>query len=97
MATPTSYLTAALRDLDAWTRYFRDAQIPVLAKTSQALEALRADVALRLAEDSLKTTQAFSSAAQTQLEAGDATTQAARHACRREAAHERVQDEVAPG
>jgi HD-like signal output (HDOD) protein len=43
MATPTSYLTAPLRDLDAWTRYFRDAQIPVLAKTSQALEALRAD------------------------------------------------------
>ena len=43
MATSTSYLTAPLRDLEAWTRYFRDAQIPVLAKTSLALEALRAD------------------------------------------------------
>ena len=43
MATPSRYLTAPLRDLEAWTRYFRDAQIPVLAKTSQALEALRAD------------------------------------------------------
>jgi len=43
MASANSYLTAPLRDLDAWTRYFRDAQIPVLAKTSEALEALRAD------------------------------------------------------
>nr|WP_295772039.1 HDOD domain-containing protein [Rhodoferax sp.] len=43
MVTPTRYLTAPLRDLEAWTRYFRDAQIPVLAKTSLALEALRAD------------------------------------------------------
>ncbi len=43
MAPPTRYLTAPLRDLDAWTRYFRDAQIPVLAKTSEALEILRAD------------------------------------------------------
>jgi HD-like signal output (HDOD) protein len=42
-ATPSSYLTAPLRDLEAWTRYFRDAQIPVLAKTSAAIEALRAD------------------------------------------------------
>jgi HD-like signal output (HDOD) protein len=41
--TPSRYLTAPLRDLDAWTRYFRDAQIPVLAKTSAALETLRAD------------------------------------------------------
>jgi HD-like signal output (HDOD) protein len=41
--TPSSYLTAPLRDLEAWTRYFRDAQIPVLAKTSAALETLRAD------------------------------------------------------
>lgn len=41
--TPPRYLTAPLRDLDAWTRYFRDAQIPVLAKTSAALETLRAD------------------------------------------------------
>ena len=43
MATPTPYLTAPLRDLEAWTRYFREAPIPVLAKTSEALEALRAD------------------------------------------------------
>ena len=41
--TPSRYLTAPLRDLEAWTRYFRDAQIPVLAKTSEAIEALRAD------------------------------------------------------
>lgn len=40
---PTSpYLTQPLRDLAAWTRYFRDAEIPVLASTAQALEALRA-------------------------------------------------------
>jgi len=32
-----------LRDLDAWTRYFREAEIPVLASTSRALEVLRAD------------------------------------------------------
>ncbi|MES2949409.1 MAG: HDOD domain-containing protein [Pseudomonadota bacterium] len=37
------YLQAPLQDLAAWTRYFRDAQIPVLAKTSRALEVLRAD------------------------------------------------------
>ncbi|MEO7105703.1 MAG: HDOD domain-containing protein [Rhodoferax sp.] len=43
MATSTRYLTAPLRDLETWTRYFRDAQIPVLAKTSAALEVLRAD------------------------------------------------------
>jgi HD-like signal output (HDOD) protein len=44
MATTSSrYLTAPLQDLEAWTRYFRDAQIPVLAKTSAALEVLRAD------------------------------------------------------
>ena len=43
MPTSTRYLTAPLRDLDAWTRYFRDAPIPVLAATSAALEALRAD------------------------------------------------------
>lgn len=43
MVTPTRYLTAPLPDLGAWTRYFRDAQIPVLAKTSAALEDLRAD------------------------------------------------------
>jgi HD-like signal output (HDOD) protein len=38
-----AYLTAPLRDLDAWTRYFREAEIPVLASTSRALEVLRAD------------------------------------------------------
>lgn len=43
MATPTRYLTAPQRDLDAWTRYFREAPIPVLAKTSEVLETLRAD------------------------------------------------------
>lgn len=43
MATSTRYLTAPLRDLEGWTRYFRDAQIPVLATTSAALEGLRAD------------------------------------------------------
>ena len=43
MATTANYLTAPLRDLEAWTRYFRDAQIPVLATTSLALEGLRAD------------------------------------------------------
>ena len=31
-----------LRDLAAWTRYFKEAEIPVLAATSEALEALRA-------------------------------------------------------
>jgi HD-like signal output (HDOD) protein len=41
-ASPVSYLTQPLRDLAAWTRYFRDAEIPVLAATSSALEALRA-------------------------------------------------------
>ena len=40
--TPVSYLTAPLRDLDAWTRYFRETEIPVLAATSAALEELRA-------------------------------------------------------
>jgi HD-like signal output (HDOD) protein len=40
--TPVSYLMAPLRDLGAWARYFRDTEIPVLAATSMALEALRA-------------------------------------------------------
>lgn len=43
MDTHTRYLIAPLQDLEAWTRYFRDGQIPVLAKTALALEALRAD------------------------------------------------------
>lgn len=42
LAASPSYLTAPLRDLAAWTRYFREAEIPVLAATSRALEALRA-------------------------------------------------------
>lgn len=39
---PTPCLTEPLGDLGAWTRYFRDAEIPVLAVTSQALEEMRA-------------------------------------------------------
>ncbi len=42
-SAPAAYLSASLPDLDAWTRYFRDAEIPVLDKTAQALEVLRAD------------------------------------------------------
>jgi HD-like signal output (HDOD) protein len=42
VAAPVAYLTQPLRDLAAWTRYFREAEIPVLAATSNALEALRA-------------------------------------------------------
>ncbi len=34
-------LTEPLRDLAAWTRYFREAEIPVLASTANALESLR--------------------------------------------------------
>ena len=42
-AAHAAYLSAPLSDLNAWTRYFRAAQIPVLADTSDALELLRAD------------------------------------------------------
>lgn len=42
-AVHAAYLSAPLPDLDAWTRYFRDAPIPVLASTSRAIELLRAD------------------------------------------------------
>ena len=38
---PPSYLSEPLRDLVAWTRYFRGAEIPVLASTAEALETLR--------------------------------------------------------
>ncbi|NMM18523.1 MAG: HDOD domain-containing protein [Rhodoferax sp.] len=38
----TPYLTEPLPDLAAWTRYFQEAEIPVLAATAQKLEALRA-------------------------------------------------------
>ncbi len=41
MTTPL-YLTAPLPDLAAWSRYFREAEIPVLAATADALEDLRA-------------------------------------------------------
>jgi HD-like signal output (HDOD) protein len=42
-ATNKPLLTHALRDLTAWTAYFRDAEIPVEADTAEALEALRAN------------------------------------------------------
>jgi HD-like signal output (HDOD) protein len=38
---PSPALTQPLRDLAAWTAHFRAAEIPVLAHTSEALEALR--------------------------------------------------------
>lgn len=38
---PTPCLSQPLPDLGAWTRYFRDAEIPVLAVTSRALEDMR--------------------------------------------------------
>jgi HD-like signal output (HDOD) protein len=40
---PFEPLVAPLRDLDAWTAYFRGAEIPVLANTAEALEAMRAN------------------------------------------------------
>jgi HD-like signal output (HDOD) protein len=44
MANPSAApLTTPLRDLDAWTAHFRAAEIPVLAHTADALEALRAN------------------------------------------------------
>lgn len=36
-------LTQSLRDLSAWTAYFRDAEIPVQEDSAEALEALRAN------------------------------------------------------
>ncbi len=36
-------LTKPLRDIVAWTAHFRNAEIPVLAATAEALEALRAN------------------------------------------------------
>jgi HD-like signal output (HDOD) protein len=38
---PSPALTQPLRDVAAWTAHFRAAEIPVLAHTSEALEALR--------------------------------------------------------
>ncbi|MBX3625958.1 MAG: HDOD domain-containing protein [Rhizobacter sp.] len=43
MAPPPSFITQPLRDLDAWVRHFRDAEIPVLGSTADALEAMRAN------------------------------------------------------
>ncbi|MDE2094186.1 MAG: HDOD domain-containing protein [Burkholderiales bacterium] len=41
-AVPMPPLTQPLRDLAAWTAHFRTAEIPVLAHTAEAIEALRA-------------------------------------------------------
>lgn len=41
--SPLPQLTQPLRDLAAWTAHFRAAEIPVLAETAEALEALRAN------------------------------------------------------
>ena len=41
--TASPPLTQPLRDLAAWTNHFRRADIPVLAQTADALEALRAN------------------------------------------------------
>src|SRR5450631_4913247 len=40
---PQVSLTQALRDVGAWTAYFRSAQVPVLAQTAWLLEDLRAN------------------------------------------------------
>jgi hypothetical protein len=42
-AAPGPRLTQPLRDLAAWTEHFHSAEIPVLAETAEALEALRAN------------------------------------------------------
>ena len=42
-SAPLPKLTHPLRDLAAWTAHFRAAEIPVLAQTADALEALRAN------------------------------------------------------
>jgi HD-like signal output (HDOD) protein len=42
-ASPHAALTQPLRDQTAWTANFRAAEIPVLAQTADALEALRAN------------------------------------------------------
>lgn len=43
MTEPSRTLTAPLRDLAAWTAFFRTAEMPVLASTAEAIEALRAN------------------------------------------------------
>ena len=42
-AAHVPYLMEPLRDLDAWTLYFKTAEIPVLSSTSRRLELLRPD------------------------------------------------------
>lgn len=42
-APAPAYLTAALPDLEAWKRYFRDAEMPIRSSTALALERLRDD------------------------------------------------------
>ena len=42
MTTLAAPLTRALPDLDAWTTHFRTVEIPILADTAEALEAMRA-------------------------------------------------------
>lgn len=43
MPDPNELLTQPLRNLDAWTDHFRRAEIPVLAQTAEAIEAMRAN------------------------------------------------------
>jgi len=43
MSNQPAALNQPLRDLDAWAAHFRQAEIPVLASTAEALEALRAN------------------------------------------------------
>lgn len=43
MPDPHELLTRPLRDLNAWTEHFRRAEIPVLAQTAEAIEAMRAN------------------------------------------------------
>ncbi len=40
---PPPFITQPLRNLDAWVAHFRDAEIPVLGSTVDALEAMRAN------------------------------------------------------
>jgi HD-like signal output (HDOD) protein len=42
-SAPATAITASLRDLNAWAAHFREAEIPICAETSEALEALRAN------------------------------------------------------
>jgi HD-like signal output (HDOD) protein len=42
MLPPATYLTAPLAHIGAWTHYFLNAEIPVLAATAHALEEMRA-------------------------------------------------------